>query len=68
VEPGTLALCLAYQRKAWPVAMSALRFIYSEKKPSWREINGIADAELDWDALGDEAAHYLHNIMIGDNA
>jgi hypothetical protein len=67
VEPGTLALCLAHQRKAWPVAMSALGFIYSEKKPTWREINGIADGELDWDALGDEAAHYLHNIMIGDN-
>lgn len=68
VEPGTLALCLAYQRKAWPVAMSALGFIYSEKKPAWREINGIADAELDWDLLGDETAHYLRNIMIGDNA
>jgi len=67
VEPGTLALCLAHQRRAWPVAMSALGFIYSEKKPTWREINGIADVELDWDALGDEAAHYLHNLMIGDN-
>ena len=67
VEPGTLALCLAFQHRTWPVAMSALGFIYSEKKPTWREINGIADGELDWDALGDEAAHYLHNVMIGDN-
>jgi hypothetical protein len=67
VEPGTLALCLAHQRRAWPVAMSALSFIYNEKKPTWREINGIADVELDWGALGDEAAHYLHNVMIGDN-
>jgi hypothetical protein len=47
--------------------MSALSFIYNEKKPTWREINGIADVELDWGALGDEAAHYLHNVMIGDN-
>lgn len=68
VEPGTLALCLAHRRKAWPVAMSALRFIYAERKPAWRELNGIADTELDWDALGDEAAHYLHNIMIGTDA
>lgn len=68
VEPGTLALCLAYGRGLWPVAMSALGFIYGEKKPAWREVNGIADGELDWDLLGDEAAHYLRNVMIGDNA
>lgn len=68
VEPGTLALCLAHGRGLWPVAMSALGFIYSERKPAWREVNGIADVELDWDALGDEAAHYLRNVMIGDNA
>ena len=65
VEPGTLALCLAYRRGAWPVAMSALRFIYRDRKPVWREVNGIADYELDWDALGDDAAHYLRNVMIG---
>lgn len=68
IEPGTLALCLGHQRKAWPVAMSALKFIYSERKPAWREVNGIADGELRWDDLGDEAADYLRNVMIGDNA
>lgn len=67
IEPGTMALCLAHARGAWPVAMSALRFIYQGPKPAWREVNGIADAELDWDILGDEAAHYLRNIMIGAN-
>lgn len=67
VEPGTLALCLAHGRGLWPVAMSALSFIYGERKPAWREVNGIADGELDWDILGDEAAHYLRNVMIGDN-
>lgn len=67
VEPGTLALCLAHKRRAWPVAMSALRFIYQGPKPAWREVNGIADQELSWDELGDEAAHYLRNIMIGAN-
>ncbi len=68
VEPGTLALCLAHGRGLWPVAMSALGFIYGERKPAWREVNGIADGELDWDLLGDEAAHYLRNVMIGENA
>lgn len=67
VEPGMLALCVAHNRNAWPVAMSAMRFIYSEPKPVWREINGIADGELRWDELGDEAAHYLRNIMIGSD-
>lgn len=67
VEPGTLALCVAHRRHAWPVAMSALRFIYRERKQAWREVNGIADGELLWDELGDEAAHYLRNIMIGRN-
>jgi len=67
VEPGTLALCLAHRRRAWPVAMSALNFIYREKKPAWREVNGIADAELQWDELSDEAAHYLRKVMISDD-
>jgi IrrE N-terminal-like domain len=68
VEPGTLALCLAHRRNAWPVAMSALRFIYAKRMPAWREVNGIADGELDWGALGDEAANYLRKLMIGADA
>jgi Zn-dependent peptidase ImmA (M78 family) len=68
VEPGTLALCVAHRMRAWPVAMSALRFIYTEPKPAWREVNGIADGEILWDELGDEAAHYLRNVMIGGDA
>lgn len=65
IEPGTLALCVGHQRKMWPVAMASLRFIYSEKKPVWQEVNGIADGELDWEALSDEAADFLRNVMIG---
>lgn len=67
IEPGTLALCLAYQRKNWAVAMASLKFIYNERKPVWREVNGIADRELRWDALGDESAQYLRNIMTGSD-
>lgn len=63
VEPGTLALCLAYRRAVWPVANAALRYIYQEKKPVWREVNGIASTELNWDLLGHEAAYYLRNVM-----
>lgn len=67
VEPGTLARCLAHRRRAWPIAMSALGFIYAERKPAWREVNGIADVELDWGQLNDDAAHYLRNVMVGDD-
>jgi Zn-dependent peptidase ImmA (M78 family) len=67
VEPGTLALCLAYRRNAWSVAMASLRFIYAERKPAWREVNGIASHQLDWDAVGDEAAGYLRNVMTGND-
>jgi Zn-dependent peptidase ImmA (M78 family) len=67
VEPGTLALCLAHRRNAWPVAMSALRYIYAQRKPVFREVNGIANLELDWGLLGDEAANYLRKVMTGNN-
>jgi hypothetical protein len=63
IEPGTLALCVAYRQKNWPVAMSAMRFIYSERKPVWQEVNGIAESMLDWDALGDEGADFVRNLM-----
>jgi Zn-dependent peptidase ImmA (M78 family) len=68
VEPGTLALCLAHRQHVWPVAMTALRFIYSERKPTWREVNGIADRELQWDDLTHEGAQFLFKVMTGNDA
>ena len=65
VEPGTLALCLAYRRQNWPVAMSALRFIYQQPVPIWQGINGIADAQLDWGTLSEEGADYLRKVLSG---
>lgn len=65
IEPGTLALCVGHQRGLWPVAMAALRFIYTERKPVWLEVNGIADTELNWSALTDDAADFLRNVMTG---
>ncbi|WP_245319327.1 ImmA/IrrE family metallo-endopeptidase [Consotaella salsifontis] len=65
VEPGTLALCLAYRRNAWAVAMSSLRFIYKERKRASDEVNQIAETELDWSLLNDEGAHFLRNVMFG---
>jgi hypothetical protein len=48
--------------------MASLRFIYTERKPAWREVNGIANRQLDWETLSDEAADYLRKVMTGKDA
>lgn len=63
IEPGTLALCVAYRQKVWPVAMSALHFIYSDSKPVWKDVNAIAAEEINWSNLTDEATSFLRNLM-----
>lgn len=63
IEPGTLALCLAYKTKRWPVAMASLKHIYRDAKPVWQEVNSVAGRELDWDVVGSDAGDYLHAIM-----
>lgn len=67
IEPGTLALCLAHRTKNWQVAMAALQYVYSESKPVWQEVNGIANLELDWTQLNDDSTDYLEKIMLGQN-
>ncbi|MCL4673904.1 MAG: hypothetical protein KJZ64_13460 [Sphingomonadaceae bacterium] len=63
IEPGTLALCLAYRRQAWPVAMAALGKLYPEVGPLWQEVNGVAAQQINWSELTDDAADYLRNLM-----
>jgi hypothetical protein len=65
VEPGTLALCLAHRSGNWRVAMSSLQFIYGRPSPAWRHVNAIAQGQLSWAELGDDAADYLGNVMTG---
>lgn len=63
IDPGTLALCLAYRRRAWPVAMAALGMLYPDVPALWREVNGIAAQQIEWGALTDDASEYLRQIM-----
>jgi len=63
IEPGTLALCLAYRRQTWPVAMAALNRLYPDAGPLWQEVNGVASRQIGWDALTDDAADYLRSVM-----
>ncbi len=63
IDPGTLALCVGFQRDRWPAAMAALRHIYPDPKPVWSEVNHIAEAALDWDALDGDGGDYLRTVM-----
>jgi len=62
IEPGTLALCLAHQTDGWAVAMSALKFIYGQPRPIWRDVNALAVSQLDWDLMGDDAAEWIRSV------
>lgn len=63
VEPGTLALCLAYRTGAWPQAMAAMKFIYGEGSPVWSKVNELAVDQLHFDRLAPESADYLRNVI-----
>ncbi|MCS3761590.1 ImmA/IrrE family metallo-endopeptidase [Bradyrhizobium centrosematis] len=63
IEPGTLALCLAYRQKNWAVAMSSLSFVYSSPKPVSREVNEVARRSIDWESLGTDSADYLRGVL-----
>ncbi len=67
IEPGTLALCLAFRYNLWPIANAALQFIYDERKPVWQEVNLIAERQLDLASLSDDSTDYLRKVMgLGD--
>lgn len=63
IEPGTLALCAAFQTEQWVAAMVALRDIYDTPKPVWREVNEIAARELDLASIGSDSAEFLLEVM-----
>lgn len=63
IDPGTLALCLAYRRQSWPVAMAALNMLYPDIGSLWQEVNGVAARQIGWDALTDDASDYLRSVM-----
>ncbi len=63
IEPGTLALCVGYRTGNWAAANAALKYIYAEEKPVWREVNAIAKQQLKWDELGEDGQDYLTTVM-----
>lgn len=63
IEPGTLALAVAYRRNAYPVAMAALRHIYGEPSSVWRSINRVAAREISLEATDDDSAEFLTRVL-----
>lgn len=67
IEPGTLALCFGYSSQNWAVANSAMRFIYSQPRPVWREINRIATSQVDIGRIPSDAQSYV-SAVLGEHA
>jgi hypothetical protein len=63
VDPGTLALAVAYRRNAWPVAMAAMRLIQPERIIVSDLINHVARTQLDLDRLGGDSAAFIRRAL-----
>jgi hypothetical protein len=65
IEPGTLALCFGYATMDWATANAAMRYIYSDEKPVWREINQVAVRQLALNEIADDDRRYLLKVLGG---
>jgi len=63
IEPGTIAMCWGYATGKWPGANAALGFIYSRKVEIWREVNKVAETQLNLEQLPDDVRSYLRSVM-----
>lgn len=63
IDPGTIALAVGYRRKAWPVAMAALRLIQTETVAVGELVNRVAATQLDLSRLGSDNATYVARVL-----
>lgn len=69
IDPGTLALCYAHRSGRWKFANNAMRLIYSEQKPVWKEINRYASEQLTTANITHDSLSFLAKVMgIDSNA
>jgi hypothetical protein len=67
IDPGTLALAVAYRRNAWPVAMAAMKLIQPEPVAVSDLVNNVARTQLDLELLGSDSAVFIERTLgIGD--
>jgi hypothetical protein len=68
IDPGTLALAVAFRRNAWPVAMAAMKLIQPEPIAVSDLVNRVARAQLNLDRLGSDNAVFIERTLgIGDD-
>jgi hypothetical protein len=63
IEPGTLALCFGYATRNWAVVNSAMKFIYSDPKPVWNEINRLAMHQLTLTDIAADSQPYVQAVL-----
>lgn len=63
IEPGTLALCVGYRDKNWPVVMSSFSFIYREKTQVWKFINYVARTQINWSSTREDEDDFLKKLL-----
>lgn len=63
VEPGVLAETFGHSTGDWRTTGAALKLIYEEPKPVWREINAIANRELNLSELTDDESDFIEAIL-----
>lgn len=63
IDPGTLALAVAYRRNAWPVAMAAMRVIQPEPIVVSNLVNEVAQSQLHLDRLGTDSAVFIERTL-----
>ena len=63
VEPGILALIFGYNTGRWATVNKAMRRIYDQPRPVWREINRSAWQQLSHDELSPEESDFLMAVL-----
>jgi hypothetical protein len=63
VEPGILALVFGYNTGRWATVNKAMRRIYDQPRPVWREINRSAWQQLSHDELSPEESDFLMAVL-----
>lgn len=63
IEPGTLALCYAYETGEWELAQGALKILYQRKRAIWGAINSTARQMLNWENLPRDNAEFLNSVL-----
>lgn len=67
IDPGTLALAVAYRRNAWPIAMAAMQIIQPQPVVVSDLVNKVASTQLKLDRLGSDSAVFIERTLgIGD--